>query len=154
MFEEDNFFNEIDNIFSTDNKRKKIKRNSLDYKKIHLSKMPKSIIIYAKLISNTKGEFINSNDYFYNILCDLYSQHKDICNDKKYIKPFNKKTFTFKSSKKILDIKDDNNMIITDIKNALYKKSKFTLRVIPYDANDICGLSIKVSSIVVKKIEK
>ena len=60
MFNNDDDFSTSDktvnDIFSFDNKRKKIKRRNSDIKKtICLSKMPKSITIYARFITDYKA---------------------------------------------------------------------------------------------------
>lgn len=126
----------IDNIFG-DKDRIPIQKNqnlTPTYKKIKLTKFPKTIKIYAYLNNEHTGQYINgTQDYFYQTLTDLSKQHKSILPEEiKYTKTYTNKIFRFQSSKKFLDIRDKNNNIITNTKQIIGKKVCFNLRVIPY----------------------
>jgi len=140
----------INDIFNVEKRIPVKKKSNIKQQKIPLSKTPKLINIYAKLQSNNRAEF--TNDYFYNILESLTLQHYQLLGEVpiSYHKPFNKKEFYFKSSRKFILMKDKNGDIITDDKLYYGKSVNFVLKVKPYNINNKkIGLNIQVSSIIV-----
>jgi len=154
-----NFVNErkLESIFDTKKRKPVRKRDTtndvVDNKPrtMKLCKNPRTINIYAYLLNDNTGKFINGDDdYFYKVLTDLSKQHweylSDVSDHKFYKKPFSDITFSFKNTKKFLELRDQNDMPIS-VEKCYNKKVALSLRVRPYEIpnKNVYGLVIKVS---------
>lgn len=130
-----------------------IKKKKVIHKnKFKLYNKPSFVDIYAILINNNNGKYVNNNTYFYELLNSLYEQYlKKISSDykiKQHQKPFTEHKFSFKPHSETIYYFNNGGERVTE-NMCRNKKCIFTLKIIPYfiKKKGTIGISIKVKSI-------